>query len=736
MRTVARSSPELWALSPEFSASGDPSRAGLGIGLRQGAIEVLLRALAAGGEPAAQSGKAPAGAPPPPSPLLGPIRERIRGALESVSADASALSAAVPSLAVLGGMMDARLAGAAAAESLVGAPDCPGLLDGPLVSDLLAAAERLLAAASPPAPDDVGKDGTKGAEAPGEQPAAGEAGAEPAAAEREAAPLRAAVLRTRLVKCLWELSADSRFAERMAAHPCMRALLDTAGRLSAAPADLSVEQLAGYSMALCSAIRNGPATAAPAPAAPAAPAAAASGAGTVFAETLGAAGRTHSDTVTFDTFDEMFASAPSNSEVNVTALTVWCGQYVNGLQVFGTARGADGSVRQVQSRAHWGGHHHPAPRTLTLAPGERIERVGLRLSTWVDSMTLHLSSGRVERFGESNGGSPHSLAPPEGARVVGFLGGTGGHLHNLGLRYLPAETLDGESEGEGDAEARRAGAGSPPASPSAAASRAEGRAALEALAGPLAAGAELILRDDFSRFPAAPAGTPRAVFEPWAVEGAAAAHGAGPARDERPHFARLLSPAPETVLRVRPEPGASPWPFAAAAAAASSAGAPPPEAPQLRISLLEELPPLFLVGYQMRVTSQVAPLFKVVVPGIAQYRWGVEGPEWQGENANDPSDVGTPALSRIGPDGVWHPVLHVRSAAGGPVVTYEDGREVARAPAPLQQTRPVSPPPNTPVVTPPPEPVLMRSSPPARRPPPSSPLPSRPPTWRSKSAPS
>lgn len=600
--------------------------------------------------------------------------------------------------------MDARLSDVSAAESLISTADGPwGLLDPPLVRDLLDTASGLLSSmpAAATATDVSAFGGGEAKKVGGDGGSAsiekvvlkedeGHNGSE-AVRERErtVAALRRSVLRTRLVKALWELSADTRFAERIAAHPAMKDLLALASRLSAAPADLSVEQLAGYSHALCSAIRinadnNDPSAGEGGASALSGAASQAQTDPLAFADTVQAVGRTHGDTFSFDTWEETFIGAPASAEVQLTRITVWCGEYVNGIQVAGTIRSADGSVQSVESAVRFGGHDDPEPRVVTLAPGEDIERVGLRVGTWIDSITIYFTSGRVERFGDSSSGDPHSLTPPEGVRVVGFLGGFGGHLHNLGLRYIvPSEEEEEEEEAESGGVGGDSAAAMAAGAAAAAAEFAMAEGDLGVLAGPMSAGAELVLRDDFSLFPRDPtdsadsgvgsADTDSAaamqriawrIAEPDSGSGSPLSHAAYSAEDEC-----LLGRTPGRILRVVPRVDPS-------QNAAAADGAPQPAA--LRLILKEELPPLFLVAYQLRLCA--LPVGgSLILPGVAHLRiWPDGRGMWTAFEPVEVRKCWLPDLKiRLRDD--WRTIVHIRSEANGPVVTYEDGIEVWRS---------------------------------------------------------
>ena len=79
-----------------------------------------------------------------------------------------------------------------------------------------------------------------------------------------------------------------------------------------------------------------------------------------------------------------------------------------------------------------------------------MTRVIVKAGSIVDSVTIHTMNGQILRAGGQGGGpavewklfdKDYSLAS-----IVGFFGGTGGHLHNLGVvlrkeRYAGAATI-------------------------------------------------------------------------------------------------------------------------------------------------------------------------------------------------------------------------------------------------------------------------------------------------------
>lgn len=159
-----------------------------------------------------------------------------------------------------GGLLDCRLADRSVVRALLGSAGSASeiLLDTEVREGILSAAKAVLslpwrsaAAPSPsPATAAILPAKRKRADPAGVQDPLPAASDGPSAAGASvASQVAAAALRTRLLKVLWELSADSAFAEQLCLSGVMSFVLEAAARLSAAPADMSVEQLAEYSLA-------------------------------------------------------------------------------------------------------------------------------------------------------------------------------------------------------------------------------------------------------------------------------------------------------------------------------------------------------------------------------------------------------------------------------------------------------------------------------------------------------
>ena len=154
-------------------------------------------------------------------------------------------------------------------------------------------------------------------------------------------------------------------------------------------------------------------------------------------------GRKHPDTVAFDTcglsaqlgamsaqdkLDPRLALELISPSLSLSKVTVWASlQAVNGLSV---------NLRLGSAAAV--GKHGPTPNsvcssTLSLTAGERIVSVHMRYGNIVDSLRVVTSRGQNRTFGGPGGDEHVNYRVPAGWRLVGFFGGVGGHLHNLGV---------------------------------------------------------------------------------------------------------------------------------------------------------------------------------------------------------------------------------------------------------------------------------------------------------------
>lgn len=82
----------------------------------------------------------------------------------------------------------------------------------------------------------------------------------------------------------------------------------------------------------------------------------------------------------------------------------------------------------------------PLPYILKLKYSEYIYKVMLKYGDLVDSITLHIrnkndNNERVFVVGGKGGGMEKTLLVPENWGLIGFSGGVGGHVHNLGVYF-------------------------------------------------------------------------------------------------------------------------------------------------------------------------------------------------------------------------------------------------------------------------------------------------------------
>jgi hypothetical protein len=135
-------------------------------------------------------------------------------------------------------------------------------------------------------------------------------------------------------------------------------------------------------------------------------------------------GNRHGDTRSFDHFSFITGKtyAPIR-QLNLYASTT----NVNGIQVL-----YDGNL---MTNLEMGNHGNPTLQTLYLQPGEFISDVSGSYSNVLVSLEIRTSLGRSMRVG-GNGGTPFRFANPYGSQIVGFYGGCGGHMHNIGYYYM------------------------------------------------------------------------------------------------------------------------------------------------------------------------------------------------------------------------------------------------------------------------------------------------------------
>jgi len=119
------------------------------------------------------------------------------------------------------------------------------------------------------------------------------------------------------------------------------------------------------------------------------------------------------------------------SKLNLNKITVWSSTFVNGLNtLFSTA------LKSFEFEAESGQHHQPTSTVVSLQREERIVGISIRWGAVIDSIKLVLSTGirrRQIQFGGAGGENTTNFKVPASTKVIGFYGGIGGHLHNIGV---------------------------------------------------------------------------------------------------------------------------------------------------------------------------------------------------------------------------------------------------------------------------------------------------------------
>eukprot|EP01129_Flabellula_baltica_P006849 TRINITY_DN2617_c0_g1_i1.p2 TRINITY_DN2617_c0_g1~~TRINITY_DN2617_c0_g1_i1.p2 ORF type:complete len:146 (+),score=5.66 TRINITY_DN2617_c0_g1_i1:42-440(+) len=121
-----------------------------------------------------------------------------------------------------------------------------------------------------------------------------------------------------------------------------------------------------------------------------------------------------------------------SAETLVTSIHLWGSTFANGVQL--------AYANHTTSEAHVGTHDQPQCHTMNLQPGEYISLCRIRNGNIMDNITIETNQGRTLSVG-SNGGGEHVFSFNNRA-IVGFHGGVGGHVHNIGVYTLPLGATD------------------------------------------------------------------------------------------------------------------------------------------------------------------------------------------------------------------------------------------------------------------------------------------------------
>jgi hypothetical protein len=133
-------------------------------------------------------------------------------------------------------------------------------------------------------------------------------------------------------------------------------------------------------------------------------------------------GRRHMDTRSFDHFNLI-----PKTHAPVRQINVWGSSRVNGIQVIYDG----GCITPLEI----GYHDNPVQQSLILAQGEFITEVSGTQGEVIESLEIKTNYGKFLRVGGYSG-NPFRFSIPYGTQIVGFYGGIGGHIHNLGVYYV------------------------------------------------------------------------------------------------------------------------------------------------------------------------------------------------------------------------------------------------------------------------------------------------------------
>ena len=162
-------------------------------------------------------------------------------------------------------------------------------------------------------------------------------------------------------------------------------------------------------------------------------------------------GLLYDDTTSFDDRNFLTSSAPLSS---LCVIRVWSRDYIHGLQLTYSVRGEHVTTPAYLGKVHTTEHvlklHH--------SDGEYVIGVEGTYREWLETLTV-ITNRRSHTFGGNVDHRQQKWAPagskqkavsfrcevPSGHRVVGFEGGYGVHLHNLGVFTQPiSSNVDGK----------------------------------------------------------------------------------------------------------------------------------------------------------------------------------------------------------------------------------------------------------------------------------------------------
>ena len=165
-------------------------------------------------------------------------------------------------------------------------------------------------------------------------------------------------------------------------------------------------------------------------------------------------GLLYDDTTSFDDRNFLQHNAQFSS---ICQIKVWSRDYIHGLQFTYVVNG-----EHVSTPAYLG-KVHTTQNTLKIhhSDGEYIVGITGTYKEWLETLTI-ITNRRSHTFGGNVDNRVEKWAPagtkvkpthftcdvPAGHRVVGFEGGYGVHVHNIGVFYQPVSELDTKRKGK------------------------------------------------------------------------------------------------------------------------------------------------------------------------------------------------------------------------------------------------------------------------------------------------
>jgi hypothetical protein len=140
-------------------------------------------------------------------------------------------------------------------------------------------------------------------------------------------------------------------------------------------------------------------------------------------------GGDHTDTVPFSDEHVIRKSTEDSGIPSLSSVSLYddSGKYLNGIK----CEWRDGSSNDHSTAGN------VEATSISLSPGEYITSVSARVGSLVDYLELKTNTGRSISAGNCRTGSPIVYSIPDGMHVIGFTGGMGREIHNIGLLLAP-----------------------------------------------------------------------------------------------------------------------------------------------------------------------------------------------------------------------------------------------------------------------------------------------------------